>query len=118
MELYDSTSKWPLIVQVISAIWLSAAQLLATLKMTFRDGMPFKDKSCETHLSSGGEADSPKTGLLLTVRENQVMTLLSKGLLSKEIPDQLGISFSAVHKHQLNSYRKLGAHNRTEALNK
>jgi DNA-binding NarL/FixJ family response regulator len=96
---------------------VGGAQFLAMLKLTVRDAVRFKSKSCETRISSGGEVDSPKAGSLLTVRENQVMALLSKGLLSKEIPDQLGISLSAVHKHQLNCYRKLGAHNRTEALN-
>jgi DNA-binding NarL/FixJ family response regulator len=96
---------------------VGGAQFLAMLKLTVRDGMPFKAISCKTRVHSGGEAESPKAGSLLTMRENQVMALLSKGLLSKEIPDQLGISFSAVHKHQLNSYRKLGAHNRIEALN-
>ena len=92
---------------------IAEAQCLAMLKFTLRNGMPFTDKT-----DSQRFADILKTCSLLTVRENQVMMWLSKGLQSKEIPDHLGISFSAVHKHQLNSYRKLGAHNRTEALNK
>lgn len=95
----------------------SRAQFLATLKLIVRDGLASGDKLHATRLTSGRQADSPKIGLLLTVRENQVMTFLSKGLLSKQIPDELGISFSAVHKHQINAYRKLAAHNRTEALN-
>ncbi len=94
---------------------VSAAECLACLKLNVRDAILFTENVTAI---SGRKTDRAKTCLLLTVRENQVMTLLSKGLLSKEIPDQLGISFSAVHKHQLNSYRKLRAHNRTEALNK
>ena len=62
--------------------------------------------------SSTGANERPR----LTRRQNQVMRLLAKGFLCKEIPDELGISYSAVHKHQVNSYRKLGAHTRTEAL--
>ena len=96
---------------------IGGTQLLAMLKLTVRQGTPVQVKSCKTRARPSDEADTQPTGLLLTVRENQVMVLLSKGLLAKEISDQLGISFSAVHKHQLNSYRKLGAHNRTEALN-
>ncbi len=45
----------------------------------------------------------------LTGRENQVMSLFAKGYLYKEE--------STVHKHQHNAFRKLGAGNRTEALN-
>ena len=94
---------------------VSAAQCLAVLKLALcRTTTP----SRETCAFSGSEVGSPQTHSLLTWRENQVMKLFAKGLLSKEIADQLGISFAAVHKHQLNSYRKLGAHTRTEALNK
>lgn len=54
----------------------------------------------------------------LTRRERQVITGLEKGLLYKEIADELGISFSAVHKHQHTIFTKLGASNRTEAITK
>ena len=53
--------------------------------------------------------------LALTGRENEVMSYLAKGRLNKEIADELGISFSAVHKHQQNIFRKLQVGNRTEA---
>ena len=53
--------------------------------------------------------------LALTRRENEVMSCLAKGRLNKEIADELGISFSAVHKHQHNIFRKLDVGNRTEA---
>jgi DNA-binding NarL/FixJ family response regulator len=52
----------------------------------------------------------------LTPRENDVMGCLCRGKLYKEIADELGISYSAVHKHQHSIYRKLQAGNRTEAL--
>ena len=54
----------------------------------------------------------------LTRRERQVMGGLEKGLLYKEIAEELGISFSAVHKHQHKIFTKLGASNRTEAITK
>ncbi len=44
------------------------------------------------------------------------MGRLEKGLLYKEIADELGISFSAVHKHQHNIFLKLHVGNRTEAI--
>ncbi len=93
---------------------IDKARFLAIFKFTGRNGMPrAPDKSCE---SSGREPASLDLGSPLTIRQSQVMRLLAKGFLCKEIPEQLGISYSAVHKHQLSSYRKLGAHTRTEAL--
>lgn len=54
----------------------------------------------------------------LTKREMEVMIGLAKGLLYKEIADQLGISFSAVHKHQHKIFMRLHVSNRTEAISK
>ena len=92
------------------------AQFLAMLKLTVRDGIPATDKARETRAASGREADPAKAGSLLTIRENAVMALLTKGFLDKEIADQLGLSFSTVHFHLRNIYHKLPAGNRTEAV--
>jgi DNA-binding NarL/FixJ family response regulator len=54
----------------------------------------------------------------LTARENEILTLLSKGQLYKEIADALKISVSTVRQHIHNIYEKLHVQNRTEALNK
>ena len=54
----------------------------------------------------------------LTARENEVIRCFSYGLLYKETADRLKISYSAVHKHQHNAFRKLGATNRSEAIRK
>jgi DNA-binding NarL/FixJ family response regulator len=43
------------------------------------------------------------------------MRCLARGRLNKEIAAELGISFSAVHKHQHSIFRKLQVGNRTEA---
>lgn len=55
---------------------------------------------------------------VLSKRENDVLQLLSKGLLYKEISDQLSISTSTVRQHIHHIYEKLHVQNRTEALNK
>ena len=52
----------------------------------------------------------------LSNREIEVINCLAKGWLYKEIAADLGISFSAVHKHQYRIYRKLRVGNRTEAI--
>ena len=53
----------------------------------------------------------------LTEREQEVLRLLSEGLLYKEIGDRVGISESAVKQHIHRMYGKLHVQNRTEALN-
>lgn len=54
----------------------------------------------------------------LSPRENDVLTLLAKGLLYKEIAQKLGIGFGTVRQHIHNIYEKLHVQNKTEAINK
>ena len=55
---------------------------------------------------------------VLSPREKEVLTLLSKGLLYKEIADKLGIGFGTVRQHLYKVYEKLHVQNKTEAINK
>lgn len=52
----------------------------------------------------------------ITKREQEILILLAKGLLYKEISDQLHISLETTKKHVSNIYQKLHVQNRTEAL--
>ncbi len=54
----------------------------------------------------------------LSERENEVLELLSKGLLYKEIGDKLGITTGTVKQHIHRIYEKLHVQNRTEAVNR
>ncbi|HEV8273384.1 MAG TPA: response regulator transcription factor [Chitinophagaceae bacterium] len=54
----------------------------------------------------------------LSSRENEILQLLAKGLLYKEIANQLSISVSTVRQHIHHIYEKLHVQNRTEAINK
>lgn len=54
----------------------------------------------------------------LSQRENEILQLLSKGLLYKEIAEQLSISVNTVRQHIHKIYEKLHVQNRTEAINK
>ena len=73
--------------------------------------------------NDGVDAD-PKPGQLtepplpLTLRENEVLGHLGRGLLYKEIAEKMGISFAKVHKLQHKIFTKLRVGNRTEAINK
>ena len=52
----------------------------------------------------------------LTKREQEILALLAKGFLYKEIADQLGISLSTVRAHLHAVYEKLHVQSRTEAV--
>lgn len=54
--------------------------------------------------------------ILLTRRELEVLQLLAKGKLNKEISADLYISLETVKKHTKNIYKKINARNRIEAV--
>lgn len=108
----------------------------AFLQLAFTAGIdgclisPFDPARCIETLrlvSSGMDASRAKQAVpqvnqaalctRLTDREEQVLALLSEGLLYKEIADQLGLSHALVKKLQHLAYSKLDAANRTEAVN-
>jgi DNA-binding NarL/FixJ family response regulator len=66
-------------------------------------------------MHTGASIDSRN---LLSARENEILQLLSKGLLYKEISDKLHISTGTVRQHIHRIYEKLHVQNRTEAINK
>lgn len=55
---------------------------------------------------------------MLSRREKEILEALSKGLLYKEIAEQLFISSQTVRKHVYHIYEKLHVTNRVEAVNK
>lgn len=54
----------------------------------------------------------------LNTREIKVLNLISKGLLNKEIAQQLCLSIDSIKKITQNIYEKLQVRNRSEAINK
>jgi DNA-binding NarL/FixJ family response regulator len=70
----------------------------------------FQNKSIAT--STGSSLD------VLSKRENEILEMLSTGLLYKEISDKIGITTETVRKHVYHIYEKLHVTNRVEAVNK
>jgi DNA-binding NarL/FixJ family response regulator len=64
------------------------------------------------------EKQANKAADVLTAREKEILQLLAKGFLYKEIADRTGIAFGTVRQHLNNIYTKLHVHNKTEAINK
>ena len=54
---------------------------------------------------------------VLTPRQLEILTLLSEGLLKKEIADRLSISYATVDEHVDHIYRRLGVRNAPSAVN-
>jgi len=66
-----------------------------------------------------GDSDKKTPFLdLLSNREKEILQLLAKGLLYKEIAEQLNITTGTVRIHIHKIYEKLHVQNRTEAINK
>jgi DNA-binding CsgD family transcriptional regulator len=53
---------------------------------------------------------------LLTSREKEILVLIGKGIISKEIADNLNISINTVNRHRQNILEKLNVNNSIEAV--
>jgi len=94
-------------------------QLIEALKELYNGGSPMSANIARKLVNIFQEEhadEEPTTGL--SKRENEILQLLSKGLLYKEIADKLGISTGTVRQHIHKIYEKLHVQNRTEAINK
>jgi DNA-binding NarL/FixJ family response regulator len=65
-----------------------------------------------------GFTSQGKSISILSNRENEILELLAKGMLYKEIAGRLFISQETVRKHVYHIYEKLHVNNRVEAINK
>jgi len=94
-------------------------QLIESLKELHSGGSPMSANIARKLVTLfRSEQKEPANLEVLSDRENEILQLLSKGLLYKEIADQLSISVSTVRQHIHHIYEKLHVQNRTEAINK
>jgi DNA-binding NarL/FixJ family response regulator len=84
------------------------------------DGGSILDAEVARFLLDTLKKDPPKSveKSTLTAREQEVLTLISKGLVKKEIADQLGISHRTVDVHVAHIYEKLDVPNAPSAVAK
>jgi len=94
-------------------------KILQSLKELYDGGSPMS-----THIARKvvtffqKENEKNKSLAQLSPRESEVLELLAKGFLYKEIGEKLKISTGTVRQHIHKIYDKLHVQNRTEALNK
>lgn len=94
-------------------------QMIEALKELHQGGSPMSANIARKLVTVFRGPDNALMQLeVLSNRENEILQLLAKGLLYKEIADQLSISTGTVRQHIHRIYEKLHVQNRTEALNK
>ena len=93
------------------------AELLAAIKEVHEGGAPMSSNIARRVIQSfhqSGPNEGPTE--TLSPREREILDLLAKGYMNKEIADTLSIAFQTVHTHVRSIYSKLHVRSRTEAV--
>ena len=97
-------------------------KLLDAIRELYEGGAPMSSQIARkvvTTFQNKNTSTSAANSLgVLSKREKEILEKLSKGLLYKEIADELFISAQTVRKHVYHIYEKLHVGNRIEAVNK
>lgn len=95
----------------------SPIEILQAIKDVSNGGSPMSAQIARKVVQSFYRPNSDfKTTVKLTERETEILDLLSKGYINKEIAELLSISPDTVHNHLRRIYEKLQVHTRTEAV--
>jgi DNA-binding NarL/FixJ family response regulator len=92
-------------------------ELLAAIREVHEGGAPMSSNIARKVIQSFHQtepADSPAEKL--SPREREILNLIAKGYMNKEIADALGLAFQTVHGHIRSIYEKLHVRSRTEAV--
>jgi len=92
-------------------------KILEAIRELYNGGSPMSTPIARKVINHFKETKNPGHESL-TNKENEILNLLSKGFLYKEIAAKLSISVGTVTQHIHNIYEKLHVSNKTEAINK
>lgn len=96
---------------------LPPAELIQAIEQVHAGGAPMSMQIARKVVSHFQQIKMPQSEMeKLTKREQEILALLAKGYLYKEIADQLGITLSTVRAHLHTVYEKLHVQSRTEAV--
>ena len=95
------------------------AELVEAVQQVFNGGAPMSLQIARKVINHfhGNKQPNPELEQL-TSRELEILKLLAKGYMYKEIADQLSISMSTVRSHVCAVYDKLHVHSRSQAAKK
>jgi len=93
-------------------------EMVEAIKQVWDGGAPMSGEVARKVVESFRKPAAAPAGEIasLTPREEEVLALLAKGYITKEIADELAISFDTVRFHLKHIYQKLHVRSRTEAL--
>jgi len=95
------------------------AELLAAIQNVHNGGSPMSSHIARKIVQSFQQSPSPAAeSASLSPREVQVLDLLAKGFLYKEIAESMKLTYATVHTHIRHIYEKLHVRSRTEAVAK
>jgi DNA-binding NarL/FixJ family response regulator len=95
------------------------AELLAAIRDVHAGGSPMSSHIARKIVQSFQKpAPAARETEGLSPREAEVLDLLAKGYLYKEIADKMGLTYATVHTHIRHIYEKLQVRSRTEAVAK
>ena len=96
------------------------SKLLEAIKEINQGGSPMSSQIARKVIGAFQQSrpNQPEMPESLTMREKELLTLLSKGFRYKEIAEKLFISHETVKTHIRNIYEKLQVQSKVEALNK
>jgi DNA-binding NarL/FixJ family response regulator len=96
---------------------LPPTELVSAIEQVHAGGAPMSMQIARKVVTHFQKIKKPQSDMeQLTRREQEILALLAKGFLYKEIADQLGISLSTVRAHLHTVYEKLHVQSRTEAV--
>ena len=94
-------------------------KLLEALEELYNGGSPMNTTIARMVIEVFEKKPQPSAEInSLTNKEKQILNLLTKGYLYKEIADQLHLTRNTIKQHIHHIYEKLHVQNRTEAINK
>lgn len=97
---------------------VTAEEIIKAIRDLYNGGSPMSPYIARKVIGSFQKPVVNDESSLLSVREKEVLELLAKGLLYKEIAEKLGVTHETVKKHLKNIYQKLHVQNKIEAINK
>jgi NarL family two-component system response regulator LiaR len=97
---------------------VTAAEIIKGIKDLYNGGSPMSPYIARKVIGSFQKSAINDLDSILSPREKEVLELLAKGLMYKEIARLLNVGTETVKKHLKNIYQKLHVQNKIEALNK
>jgi DNA-binding NarL/FixJ family response regulator len=94
------------------------AKILESLKELYEGGSPMNAEIAKKLVLRFQEVSTHMTDFHLTEKERQILNLVAKGYLYKEIANDLNNSINTVKQHIRNIYEKLHVQNKAEAISK